>query len=98
MRITKVYRNDGSEEAWRKVSNLPLKDGEVVSFQTGGGGGYGSPLERDPEMVLQDVINGYISMESAREDYGVVIQEAEMQVDLEATQKLQDKMKVSQGG
>jgi N-methylhydantoinase B len=70
----------------------------MASFQTGGGGGYGSPLERDPEMVLQDVINGYVSMRSAREDYGVVIKEPEMQVDQEATQKLRDEMKVSQGG
>jgi len=44
------------------------------------------------------VINGYVSMRSAREDYGVVIKEPEMQVDQEATQKLRDDMKVSQGG
>ncbi len=96
--ITRVYRTDGGEEEWRKVSNLPLKDGDLVSFQTGGGGGYGSPLERDPEMVLQDVINEYISAASARDDYGVVIKEPEMQVDQEATQKLREEMKASQGG
>jgi N-methylhydantoinase B len=96
--ITRVYRTDGGEEEWRKVSNLPLKDGDLVSFQTGGGGGYGSPLERDPEMVLQDVINDYISAASARDDYGVVIKEPEMQVDQEVTQKLREEMKASQGG
>jgi len=36
-----------------------------------GGGGYGNPFERDPELVLSDVINGYVSVEAAREAYGV---------------------------
>jgi N-methylhydantoinase B len=39
-----------------------------------GGGGYGDPLERDPERVLADVVDGYVSIESAREDYGVVVE------------------------
>jgi len=96
--ITKIYRTDGTEETWRKVSNLPLKPGDITSFQTGGGGGYGSPLERDPEMVLSDVINGYVSLRSARENYGVAIDEAKMKVDLGATKKLRDEMKASSGG
>jgi N-methylhydantoinase B len=108
--VTKIYRADGREESWRKVSNLPLKDSDLVSFQTGGGGGYGSPLERDPEMVLWDAINGYISLHSAREHYGVVIREPraegplwvgpllgeEMTLDLEATRRLRDEMRASQ--
>jgi N-methylhydantoinase B len=95
--ITKVYRINGSGETWRKVSNLPLKENDVVSFQTGGGGGYGSPLERDPEQVLSDVINGYVSLSSAREDYGVVIEATGMKVDLDRTLKLRGKMIVSEG-
>jgi N-methylhydantoinase B len=39
-----------------------------------GGGGYGSPRERDPDAVLADVVDGYISLESARRDYGVAIE------------------------
>jgi N-methylhydantoinase B len=96
--ITRVFRVDGGEEEWRKVSNLPLKDGDVVSFQTGGGGGYGSPLERDPQLVLQDVVNGYVSIESAREDYGVVFKEPGMELDQEATRKLREQMKTAHGG
>jgi N-methylhydantoinase B len=38
-----------------------------------GGGGYGNPFERDPGAVLSDVVNGYVSLEAARRDYGVVI-------------------------
>jgi N-methylhydantoinase B len=38
-----------------------------------GGGGYGNPLERDPQAVLADVVDGYVSLDAARDDYGVVI-------------------------
>jgi N-methylhydantoinase B len=38
-----------------------------------GGGGYGDPFERDPEQVLADVVNGYVSIEAAERDYGVVV-------------------------
>lgn len=47
---------------------------DVICMNPPGGGGYGNPLERDPEAVLSDVIHGYITIESARNDYGVVIQ------------------------
>ncbi len=45
----------------------------VVTFNPPGGGGYGDSSERDPQMVLQDVINGYVSIEAARELYGVEV-------------------------
>ena len=38
-----------------------------------GGGGYGPPFERDPQAVLDDVVNGYVSVEAAEASYGVVI-------------------------
>ena len=91
--ITVVYRNDGSEERWRKISNLPLAPNEVVSFQTGGGGGYGSPLERESEKVLLDVINGYVSLEKARKEYGVVINQDRTKIDIKATKQLRNKMR-----
>jgi N-methylhydantoinase B len=91
--ITVVYRNNGKQEEWRKISNLPLDENEVVSFQTGGGGGYGPPLERDPDLVLRDVINGYVTFESIRDDYGVVINKDKMSVDQEATKKLRKELK-----
>jgi N-methylhydantoinase B len=91
--ITVVHRNDGSEERWRKISALPLKKGEVVSFRGGGGGGYGSPLERDPEKVLLDVINGYVSLTAAREEYGVIIDGKTMTVDSKSTEELRSQVK-----
>jgi N-methylhydantoinase B len=47
--------------------------GDVISLQLGGGGGYGTPLERDPAAVLADVRSGRISRSRARSRYGVVI-------------------------
>jgi N-methylhydantoinase B len=52
------------------------------------GGGYGDPLDRDPELVLGDVLDGYVSIDGAREDYGVVVRPEELGIDWEATGKL----------
>ena len=65
-----------------------LSPGDRVRFIISGGGGYGSPLERDPERVLADVEQGYISLEMAEKDYGVVIDPEIWIVDEVATQKL----------
>lgn len=54
-----------------------LDAGAVVSQQTGGGGGHGNPLERPIEQVLADVSDEYVSLEGARNDYGVVIKRDE---------------------
>jgi N-methylhydantoinase B len=48
-------------------------------------------LERDPALVLQDVVNGFVSLESALHDYGVVVDVAARQVDKDATARLRKK-------
>ncbi len=68
-----------------------LQPGDVVVMDAAGGGGYGNPLERDPELVARDVLNGYVSLERTPEDYGVVIDPNTMEVDEEATLKLREK-------
>ena len=65
-----------------------LKPGDEVVIDAPGGGGYGNPLERDPEMVLRDVLEGYVSLESARADYGVAIDPGTLAIDMEETKKL----------
>ncbi len=65
-----------------------VHNGDVVEFHSAGGGGYGDPWQRDPEAVETDVRNGYVSIEKAREDYGVVVDPATLQVDLAATEIL----------
>jgi N-methylhydantoinase B len=72
-------------------SGLTLCDrGDVLEFHSAGGGGYGNPLERDSEAVEYDAVNGYVSIERAREDYGVVIDPATLKVDIAATQRLRE--------
>jgi N-methylhydantoinase B len=72
-----------------KVNSLRLEPGERYITEMGGGGGYGDPFKRDPERVLADVISGYVSVEAARGDYGVVIStRGEFAIDVEATARL----------
>ena len=52
---------------------MPIKKGTIITTKTGGGGGFDEPYKRDPNMVLDDVINGYVSIEGAKKDYGVII-------------------------
>jgi len=62
--------------------------------EVGGGGGFWSPLERDPERVLNDVRSGYVSLEAARRDYGVIIyqQGRRFELDVEATNTLRQQV------
>ncbi len=74
MRSTKrLVRTDGSEE-WlpAKVEGIKVKSGDVLYFNTWGGGGWGDPFARDPQLVLDDVERGLVSVEGAKR-YGVVI-------------------------
>jgi len=64
---------------------VELKPGDTVSFQTPGGGGYGSPFERDPNAVLLDVVGGKINIQRAHDLYGVVIDTESTSVDEIAT-------------
>ena len=54
-----------------------LKRGDIVRYVTPGGGGYGDPLRRDPQAVLADVRNGWVSVGAAQREYGVVVVERE---------------------
>jgi N-methylhydantoinase B len=69
-----------------------LKVGDVVTMDAAGGGGYGNPLERDPEQVEADVREGYVSVETAREAYGVVIDPRTLKIDPSATEELRKAM------
>jgi N-methylhydantoinase B len=55
-----------------KIDVLHLEPGDVIRVGTQGGGGYGNPLDRDPERVLADVRAGVVTVAGARRDYGVV--------------------------
>jgi N-methylhydantoinase B len=71
-------------EVLESAANTPSPPGSIIATFKGGGGGWGDPLERDPEMVLSDVMDDLISVERAAQDYGVVIT-ADADIDHEAT-------------
>jgi N-methylhydantoinase B len=70
-----------------KGSGIPLSRGDVVCQWTAGGGGFGNPVERAPDLVAQDVRLGYVSPEAAERDYGVLLTD-ELEPDLPATEEL----------
>jgi N-methylhydantoinase B len=70
-----------------------LRPGDVVIMDAAGGGGYGDPQERDPELIENDVADGYVSVKSARKDYGVVINPETMKVEGGATERLRKALK-----
>ena len=96
MRSTKrLVRSDGSEE-WlpSKCDGIHVKAGDLLYFNTWGGGGWGDPLERDPALVLTDVKRKLATVDGAQ-DYGVVIKDGA--VDEKATQQLRDDMRKARG-
>lgn len=66
--------------------------GAEVLYQTAGGGGWGDPLERDPQRVRKDVIEGYVSVKEARDSYGVALTDAN-RVDEAATARRRSELK-----
>jgi N-methylhydantoinase B len=68
-----VIRADGSREEYAVVTALDVNEGDVIRVHTGSGGGYGDPRRRAPEKVLEDVRNGFTTLERAREVYGVEV-------------------------
>ena len=63
-------------------SNIKVEEGDSFSRPSAGGGGLGDPLNRLPEAILEDVIDGYVSIERAKKDYGVIIKEIDVELDL----------------
>ena len=67
-----------------------VKPGDIVRVNMNAGGGYGNPLDRDPELVLGDVLDGYVTLHGARDDYGVVIDSNSLTIDYQATRSLRE--------
>lgn len=87
----RVIRTDGSEEDPDVHKFVTLNSGDLYDIKMTGGGGYGNPLERDINKVHNDVLDELVSIKSAREDYGVVIDSETLQVDMEATTALRNR-------
>lgn len=72
-----------------KESERSLEEGTILTVISSGGGGWGDPKKRDPEKVFQDVVDGFLSVAKAQEDYGVVL--TNENVDWTATAQLRNK-------
>ncbi len=76
-----------------KVFSQLLKSGDRYTLRSGGGGGFGSPLDRKRSDVEDDVRQGYVSIPMAKDHYGVVIDRATMKADVAATEALRTEMR-----
>ena len=83
-----IIKPNGKRIKLKSKCTVKMEDGDIFVVRTPGGGGYGKPLDREPALVLQDVLNGLISVKAAEKDYGVIIDSVAMKVDWNATQKL----------
>ncbi|HBZ70416.1 MAG TPA: methylhydantoinase [Deltaproteobacteria bacterium] len=74
------------------ANGVPHAAGEAFEYVYGGGGGWGDPLDRDPQCVLEDVLDEYVSAEAAEREYGVVLRgsaaSGDLRLDREATEAL----------
>ncbi len=77
-----------------------METGERLVYRFGGGGGWGDPLDRDPDAVLEDVWDEYVSIEAARDEYGVVItgslDDMTLALDRAATDALRARMRAGE--
>lgn len=84
-----LLRTDGSNERTSKLTNEALADDEVARLVTSAGGGWGDPIERDPERVLEDYRDDYVTREIARDIYGVVLTD-QGEMDEQETDRLRE--------
>jgi N-methylhydantoinase B len=97
MRSTKRLVRANGDEEWlpAKCDGVDVRVGDVLYFNTWGGGGWGDALERDPELVRTDVKRGLVTRDGALR-YGVVVSDKK-EIDRSATDKLRKKLKSSRG-
>jgi len=81
---TFIHR-DGEELRIKPHRLVDIRHGDVMVKISSGGGGVGPPFERDPAAVREDVVNELVSLEAAREEYGVVLDPATLELDQAAT-------------
>ena len=90
---------EGEQELHAKVTGWPFAAGEFVEFREPNAAGYGDPLEREPEAVRDDVLDGFTTVQIARDAYGVVFETEEpvtlnqLDIDETATDKLRAEMR-----
>jgi N-methylhydantoinase B len=88
---------DHAIEVAPTVTEAPMQTGERLVYRFGGGGGWGDPLARDPKAVLEDVWDEYVSIDAARDEYGVVltgtVEDMTLALDEDATEALRSQLR-----
>jgi len=79
-----------------KMLAQPVLAGDRYALRSGGGGGYGHPLDRALELIERDIVNSYVSLDEAEAIYGAVVVPGSLKVDREASEGLRKEMR-SQG-
>ena len=85
----------GKRIYYSSKGRMVIEDGEFWAGISSGGGGYGDPLQRDPEAVLESLIGGFLSLKSTREVYGVVVDAKTMALNIEKTKALRKKLRAA---
>jgi N-methylhydantoinase B len=95
-----LYFPDGSSYRPRpkEVIRIPIPTGTIVERHSGGGGGFGDPLERPLDKVCDDIRNGLISPQKAKRDYGVVVDPDTLAVDLDGSRDLRTERMTPRSG
>ncbi len=88
---------DRNPEPLPSKLTMTMRRGDLFRHEVAGGGGWGDPLERDPALVLRDVLNEFVSPDAAREDYGIVLTGDPPAVDADATTALREAMRAQRG-
>jgi N-methylhydantoinase B len=91
------FNPDGDNRVLNSKVTMTIAKGDVFRHEVAGAGGWGDPLERDPQAVLKDVRNELISIQTAADDYGVVIDIANWKVDLDATKAQRATLRTARG-
>ncbi len=90
-KLTLRYGSDDELVVAHTADWVPMKAGDRINFDYGGGGGWGDPLDRPAQAVLDDVLDEYVSVAGAERDYGVVLtgslEELTLQIDEAATEQ-----------
>ena len=81
----------------RILRAMTIRRGDVFRHELAGAGGWGDPLERDPQAVLRDVRNEMIGRDCARRDYGVIVEAEAWRFDESATAALRDRLAAARG-
>lgn len=89
-----IIKPNGKRIKLKSKCTVGIGKGDVFIVRTPGGGGYGKPLEREPKLVLHDVLNGLVPLEAAEKDYGVMIDSVTMKIDWKSTRLLRAKQKI----